>query len=241
MWITVLVLGLMAATEPGRLGIALLLISLPRPLHNLLAYWLGGVAVNTASALGALMLLRNSVPMVMQDVTSTVTSYAGGYLQTAIGVLALLLAALILVGIPTRKNEGAYDYGEVLPAPILQSTAFSRLTCRVHHALKDGYPRIAFATGVVSAIVSIEYAVVLTTILSSRAAIGTQFGAVVMFNLVMFALVEISLVSYLAMPTKTEARILLLQKWLRAHGRQIVAVIVAAIGVVLVATGISGT
>jgi hypothetical protein len=44
MWVTVLVLGLMAATDPVRIGIAALLISRPRPLRNLLAFWLGGMA-----------------------------------------------------------------------------------------------------------------------------------------------------------------------------------------------------
>jgi hypothetical protein len=42
MWGSVLVLALLAALNPVRLGLALLVISRPRPVQNLLAYWVGG-------------------------------------------------------------------------------------------------------------------------------------------------------------------------------------------------------
>ena len=71
MWGTVLVFALLTANDPARLGIAVILISRPRRLHNLLAYWLGGMAASIAAGLGVLILLRDSLPMVMRDVTST--------------------------------------------------------------------------------------------------------------------------------------------------------------------------
>jgi hypothetical protein len=244
MWGTVLVLALLAAADPARLGATLLLISRPRPLHSLLGYWLGGMVASMAGGLAALILLRDSVPMVMQDVTSRVASFTGGYIQIAIGVLALLISALISVGLPARQHAGVPVHADVPSAPVLQPTtptAFSRLTARVHHALEDGCPWIAFVAGLGSAIPPVEYLVVLTTILTSGAAIGTQFSAVVMFTIVVLALFEVSLISYLTMPTKTQAAVVLLQNWVRAHGRQIFAAIVAVAGVFLVATGMGST
>src|SRR5437660_1293925 len=76
MWGTVFLLALAAATDPIRLGIATVLITLPRPIVNLLAFWLGGMASGVASALGALILLRDFLPKVMQDVTSTVAIFS---------------------------------------------------------------------------------------------------------------------------------------------------------------------
>jgi Sap, sulfolipid-1-addressing protein len=40
-WGSVLVLALLAAVDPVRLGLTLLLISRPRPVQNLLAYGVG--------------------------------------------------------------------------------------------------------------------------------------------------------------------------------------------------------
>ena len=40
MWATVLVLALITVTEPVRFGMIIFLISGPRPMLNLLAFWL---------------------------------------------------------------------------------------------------------------------------------------------------------------------------------------------------------
>ena len=54
---------------------------------------------------------------------------------------------------------------------------------------------------------------------------------------VMLAIVEIPLISYLARPAKTEAVMLQLRNWLQAHRRRFFAVIVAVAGVALMASG----
>ena len=45
MWGSVLGLALIAALHPFRLAIILLMVSRPRPVQNLLAYWVGSLAV----------------------------------------------------------------------------------------------------------------------------------------------------------------------------------------------------
>jgi hypothetical protein len=96
---------------------------------------------------------------------------------------------------------------------------------------------VAFVAGLGTVIGPVEYLVVLTALVSSGAAIGTQFGALMIFTVVVLAAFEIALVSYLAMPAKTQAAMVLLQKWLYAHRRRVVAVISAVIGVLLVTAG----
>jgi hypothetical protein len=80
--------------------------------------------------------------------------------------------------------------------------------------------------------------VALTAIGASGAAVGTQASAVITYLLVMLALVEIPLVSYLVKPARTEAIMLQLVNWLRTHRRRNLAVVVAALGVALMASGI---
>src|ERR1700685_1826005 len=98
MWGTVLVLAFMAALDPGRLGIAILLTSRPRPMLNLLAFWIGGMATGIAGALGALILLRDFMLKATKIVSSMAASSTAGDIKIAAGVLALLIAASIAVG-----------------------------------------------------------------------------------------------------------------------------------------------
>ena len=58
MWNSVLVLAFLVALNPVRLGITLLVISRPRPVHNLLAYWVGSMMMGVPYMLGPLMALH---------------------------------------------------------------------------------------------------------------------------------------------------------------------------------------
>ena len=58
------------------------------------------------------------------------------------------------------------------------------------------------------------------------------------FTVLVLAVIEIPLVSYLVTPEKTEAVMLQVQNWIRTHGRRIFETMVAVAGVVLVVKGI---
>jgi hypothetical protein len=243
MWGTVFLLALAAATDPIRLGIAAVLIALPRPMVNLLAFWLGGMATGVATAVGALILLRDSLPVVVQDVTSTVAIFTRAPVEIAIGLLALLAAALIAVGasarqlarVPVAVTDG--DPAALAMQPSTPTT-FSRLTARAQDALGGGRPWVAFVAGLGQATNPVEYLLALTAIVASGAAAGTQISAAVMFTVVVLAVVEIPLVSFLATPVKTQAFMLYLHDRVRARRRQIFAVILGVAGVMLLTRGI---
>jgi hypothetical protein len=78
---------------------------------------------------------------------------------------------------------------------------------------------------------------VLTTIMASGAAIGTQVSLAIAWVVGMFAVVEIILVSYLVSPTKTETALRRLHDWVLAHRRQAWIAIIAVVGVALLAYG----
>jgi Sap, sulfolipid-1-addressing protein len=242
MWATVLLLALMAATEPVRLGMAIFLISGPRPMLNLLAFWLGGMVTGIGAAVVVLVVLRDLTSTAMQDMVSIagsmIASSTGRHVQIALGVLALLVAALIAAGfsLHQRAPESMRSSEQSVVALPSRPTAFSWLTGRTKDALGAGFPWVALMAGLGSAgPPPIEYMVALTAILASGAAIGTQVSAAVAYMVVMLTIVELPLVSYLAKPAKTEAAMLQVRGWLRSRSRQILAVSVAVIGVVLVA------
>src|SRR5258708_5668020 len=104
MWSTVLVVALIAACDPVRLGIALLLISRPRPMLNLLAYWLGGVTAGNTAAGGPLIVVRAVAPMLTQHAAAAAESSIVRNVQLIGGVTALAIAALIAVGSSSRQR-----------------------------------------------------------------------------------------------------------------------------------------
>ena len=109
---------------------------------------------------------------------------------------------------------------------------------RGQNLLEDGPLWVAFVAGILTGPAPIEYLVALAAIAASGAAIGTQFSAAVTFIVVMLAVVEVPLVTYLATPTRTQAVMVQLHDWMRTRRRRIVAVMVAVSGIVLVATGV---
>jgi hypothetical protein len=254
MWATVLMLALWMATDPVRLIIATFLVSRPRPLQSLFAYWLGGVVGGVASSVGVLIALRDVATPILHDITSFVAACTGGYVRVALGVLALLFAARIAarmlkrqpVGVPVSVAATSTVALQPRPSRIVQlrtalrqytPPVLSRLTASVWHALETGSPRVAFVVGMATALPPIEYQAALTTILASGAAIGAQLGASIMFLVVVLAAVEIVLISYVAAPHKTQAFILQLQNWMRAVGRKLLPVSSAVAGVFLVYSG----
>jgi hypothetical protein len=242
MWGTVLVLALMAAIDPIRLGITVFLISRPRPMLNLLAFWLGGMATGIIAAVGLLILLRDVLPTVTRDVTATVAIFTRGPAQIAIGVLTLLFASL------TAADRSAHQKAQIpVPAdgPFAQApqpntpTIFCRLSARTQHVLGGGHPCVAFVAGLGSATNPVEYLLALGAIVASRAAIGTQISAAVMFTVVVLAVAEIPLVSYLVAPANTQAIMMLLHDWICCRRRPILACITSVTGVFLVANGVT--
>ena len=251
MWGTVLVIALMTVIEPVRLGMAMFLISGRRPMHNLLAFCVGGMTTGIGVAVVVLVMLRDFTSMVSQNMTSMAASIVPSsgvrHVQIVFGVLALLIAALIAVGFSV--SQGApMPMGE--PSALLRlrtRATFSRLRCRAQGTLKSGSPWVGFVVGLSSAAPPpVEYLAALTIIRASGATVGTQLSAAVAFTVVTLAILEISLVSYLVKPAKTEAVMVQLGDWVRklrdwqrAHRRRILAVVIAVAGVALVATGMS--
>ena len=99
---TVLLLALLTAADPVRLGIVVLLTSRPRPMLSLFGFCVGATTTFTACVVCLLLLLRNFGQMIAQGLMSAGASSTARHLQIAGGLLALLLATLIAVGLLAR-------------------------------------------------------------------------------------------------------------------------------------------
>jgi Sap, sulfolipid-1-addressing protein len=251
----VLVLALAMAIDPVRLGVTLLLISRPRPILNLLVYWVGAMLVGVTSAVVVLTMMRDFAPVLLQNLSNLVATQAVRHAQVVAGVLALLGAALINTGLPARQRFGLKapvpvsvpvevsvplgmaDDPSALPLQASAPTGISLLLGRARGALKGESLWVALAAGMGTGPAPLEYLVALVAILASGGEIGRQISAAVMFNVIMLAICETTLVSYLAVPTKTQAIIGLLNGWVGTRRRRIISLIVGVAGVCLVVAG----
>ena len=243
MWGAVLLLALGTAADPVRIGIAVLLVSRRRPMLNLLAYWLGGMAAGVGVGLGLILLLRDSLPALVHNVSVTLGSFTGGHFRIIIGGLALSVAAVIAVRIarergqvPGRVPVSAGGPSALAPQPTTP-TVFSRIVALIRRLLEGGNPWVSFVAGLNQATPWVEYLLALSIIVASGAALGTQVCAVAEFAVVIFAFVEIPLLCYLVKPAQTETIVLAVHNWLMTHRRKIFVVTLGLLGVFMLASG----
>ncbi len=219
MWFTVLVMAAAISTEPFRLGMTVLMLNRPRPVLHLFAFLCSAFAMATAVGLVVLFVLRNAI---VQSADSTLS-----ILQIAIGMVALSIAAVLLSG-KTRWFTGAP-----------KKTA-PRETSRWRNLLGAQTPLLAALAGIAIALPSVDYLAVLTVILASGESAATQVSALLMFNVVAFAFVEIPLASYLFAPNRTRIWMDSLNRWMAAHRRWTIAAMLVVVGCILVVSGVIG-
>ncbi|HEY2503654.1 MAG TPA: GAP family protein [Mycobacterium sp.] len=217
MLISVLVMAFAVSLEPFRIGMTVLMLNRPRPMLQLLAFLCGGFAMGIAVGLIVLFAFRRRL-------LEGSTYFTLPKVQILIGVAALLVAAVLAARVFTRR------FG---PRPEKLATLARRL-------LNGRSLWIAGMAGLGIALPSVDYLAALTIILASRAAAMTQVGALLMFNVVAFALVEIPLLAYLLAPQTTRTSMVALHDWIRSRRRVEVATLLAAVGGVLLAAGMAG-
>jgi hypothetical protein len=243
-------MGFALALDPFRLGFALVLTSRRRPILNLFAFWLGGMAAGIGLAMFALLVLRDFTQVaaknamsVIDHVRSSVVIFTGGRLQITFGVLLLLALVIVRVRERARVEEqvavGSGGLSDVVRQPRGPGALLAWFAARTQDMLKSDYIWPVFVAGAASAIPPIDGVAMLAVIMASRADLGTQFGAFFVFILLMLSIIEIPLVSYLVWPEKTEWLLQRVQTWIQAHLRQIMQALLALAGVTALVQGVA--
>jgi hypothetical protein len=234
MWSAVLIVSLVVAMDPVRIGITALLLSRARPVLNLFVFWLGGIAAGIAVAILVLLWQRDFALSVMRVLVSAVSGPTVAHIQVAVGVLAVVVAARMWA---RQRAPVSVTGDETLVAALQQNTSTRTNRLSISDRLQSGSLAVAFVAGLALATPPVEYLAALITILASTATTSAQVGAALMFTLVAFTVVEVPLISYLTTPAKTLAVVQRLNDWASAHRQAIPAVVIGAVGVVLMVTG----
>lgn len=107
---------------------------------------------------------------------------------------------------------------------------FRRMLHRLQTAWEDGALWVSFVFGLGGLPPPVLVLFVVTPIVASGALIGTQILAIIVFVIAMFAVVELTLVSYLLAPAKTLAVLQPLHNWASAYRRRILIAIFGVVG-----------
>ncbi len=210
MWITLLVMAVAVSLEPFRIGMSVLMLNRPRPHLQLAGFLAGGFLMGLTVGSVVLFALESRL---LPSAHFTLPR-----VQVVIGTLALLGAVIMA----TTKGRARTPPGWL-----------TRL-------LGGQSLWVAGVAGLAIALPSVDYLAALAVIAAGSTATATQLSALVMFNVVAFAMVEIPLLAYLVAPQRTLAAMTGLHQWIRARRRREVAVLLAVVGVVLVTAGLLG-
>lgn len=264
MWGDLVGLAFLASLNPVLLAFILLVISRPRPVQNLLAFWAGCLAVNVPIFLASLLAahLIPSFSELARDLTTPNPDSGVQPLQTGTGVVALIIAVLMAVRMWSKKRVkqpapvGSGSDSSVLvadadsapgPSPrpgrirgLTESIGarFRRLLSFVHDAWDNGALWVSVAFGLIYLPPPPLVLLIITMIVGSGATIGVQVAAVGVFIFVMLAVFELVLVSYLISPARTQAVLRPVHDWGLTHRLHVLITLFAVVGVWQFVTGI---
>jgi hypothetical protein len=217
MWATLLVMAVAVSFEPIRIGLTVMMLARTRPMLQLLAFLCGGFAMGMSVGLLVLFVFRDTV--------SGATNFTLPKVQIIIGVLALLAAIVIAANI----TAGWFRRGTL-----------TEVSTRARKLLQGRSLWVAGVVGSGIALPSVDYLAALAVILASGATPATQTWALLVFNVVALALVEIPLIGFLMAPDRTRAMMAGLHDWIRSRPRRHVALLLGAAGCVMLAVGMAG-
>ncbi len=251
MWSSILVVALVFALNPGVLGVIVLLISRPRPVQNLLAFWFGSAVVSVPLILVPLIMLHLAPASAsFAHDLATPSSPVARHIQIGMGFLTLTIAGVMTVRAlirraRARRRSNAYapassrntstlllDPGSDDPAPeeTPRGNPIRRLLARARASWENGSVWVAFVFGMTLFPGPPLALFVVTTIASSGASMAIEVAAAIVFVLTMLALVEVILVSHLVAPARTQTMLRPVHDWARDHRQQVIVAILLIIG-----------
>jgi len=217
-------LAFAAALYPPILALVVVILARPNPRNLLLAYVMGALLVSTLAGLGIVAALNAGNVVGGSDHTiNPAVDIAGG-------VVALFVAWILLSDRDRQLRERrARRKAEKADG----RDPWSR------RMLERDSMRMTFLLGVALNLPGATYIVALKDIAAADQSMATAVLEIVVFNLIMFAIAEIPLVSYTLNPERTREVINNVNDWLGGHSRQIAMALCVGVGVFLLAKGIA--
>jgi hypothetical protein len=105
-------------------------------------------------------------------------------------------------------------------------------------AIRHDSLKVAFGLGVLLDLPSVWYLIALKDIVNGSYSAVAEVLLVLVFNLIMFVLIEVPLIAYLVAPEKAAGIVARFNAWIRSHGRRIMEGVAGLFGAYLVVKGV---
>ena len=226
MWTTVLVLAIAVNFEPSRPTLVPLMLARPRPIVQLTALYLGIFTTGMVAGLLVLFVFHRT-PLGTDPVN-------GGRVQIAIGLFALLIAALTASNLLRRRRDAPAADGDPTQRPVEKVAENARNVLR-----KGNSAWVSFLLGLGIGLPSVDYLAVLVVIGASGSSPLSQIIALLVFLVLGNSFIAIPLAAYVLAPHRTNRRMALCQIWIRNRTRRQIAAVLVAVGLIQILLGAS--
>lgn len=217
------VIAVVAALDAGLLAAAVVMLGRPRPARQLLAYLIGGMTFSIIVGLLIVFALRGSSVLRGPDKSTRAV------IEVAAGALLIVIAAAVVSGRrvqwhPRRSRKRDAEH----PRQSLPERALG------HDSLW-----IAWAAGAAYSWPGAEYLAGLALLAKLNTSPAANVGAILGFNVVMFALIELPLLGLALLPDRTQALTEKLNTWMTSHRRTLIVIVAGAGGAYLLLSGLT--
>ena len=225
----IILLALGAAVFPTLLACVAILISRPSPRPLLLAFYAGALITSVTGGVIVLAIFNSGNTALG---SSTTDPHPGFSIVAGVGALAL---AWIMASPRGKAWLDAMREKRAARKPPKEQQGPSW----AERHLDDASAKVAFVVGAAINLPGPFYLLALGDISSGSYSTLQEAGLIVLFNAIMFLLLEVPLVGYLVSPDTTAERVSALSRWLNANGLRVMGVLVGIVGLSLIVQGIA--
>lgn len=218
-----LVLALAAALNPTLVAASTVMMLLPNPVRLMLGYLLGALVTSITLGLVIISALEGT------DAVSTTQNALSPAATIALGCIALAGAGALGTNRRRRTAHGGRER---------DGTTHEKGTPRWQRAIGRGSARVTFVVGAMLTLPGASYLAGLNRISKQNYSSAETVLAVLGFNLIMLALLEIPLICFAVAPKWTPAAIERAKAWISLRARRFAVTLLTVVGALLVLKGV---
>lgn len=223
----IILLAFSAALNPTLLAATTVMLLLPRPRNLMLGYLLG--AMMTSISVGLVIVFSLESSGAVEVAKNTLGPMGDIVLGAILLIVARALSAERDALLKERRERRKAAKGKAKR---------DKGPPRWQQVLSRGTPRTTFVVGALLTLPGASYLVALTRLAKDDLVTAETVLAVLGFNLIMLALLELPLLSYWLEPDATPGRVERFKASLRRDGRRIAIRIAIAAGALLMVRGV---
>jgi Sap, sulfolipid-1-addressing protein len=225
--VRVIILGFGAAVFPALLACVAILISRPEPRRLIFAFYLGGLLISVGSGVVVVKVFQEG-----GEIAGSSSDGPHGSISIAVGLVGLFFAWLL----SSRRGRALIDSWRDRH-PRRRASKGKEGPSWVERRLSGASVRIAFFVGAAINLPGPFYLLALGDI-ATRYGTAEQLALILLFNAIMFLLLEIPLVGYLFDPDWTARAVADSGTWLNANGLRILGTLIGVVSISLVIQGL---